>query len=76
VKLKAERKVLLSIYSPTGQTKLLEDSRDRTWSGQLPETGFYEFSIVSNASEPIDYEFDITVEGSTSSESPTNGSTE
>ncbi len=76
VKLKAERKVLLSIYSPTGQTKLLEDSRDRTWSGQLPETGFYEFSIVSNASEPIDYEFDITVEGSTSPESPTDGSTE
>ncbi len=68
VKLTAKATILFSIYSPSGKTKILEDSRDRTFSGTLPESGFYEFVVVSNASEPIDYQFDLTVKNSPSSE--------
>jgi len=51
--LQANPKVLLSV-SPTGKTILLtEDSSDRAWSGNLPEQGFYEFVVVSTASEPV-----------------------
>jgi serine/threonine-protein kinase len=64
VKLDTDKKALLSIYSPTRKTTLLEDSGDRTWSGQLPESGFYEFVVVSDASEPIDYQLNLTVENS------------
>ncbi len=53
--LEAEPRVLISAYSPTGSTVLLEDSSDRTWSGKLPETGYYEFVVVSTASAPVDY---------------------
>jgi serine/threonine-protein kinase len=53
---------LFSIYTPSGKTTLLEDSSDRTWSGKLPESGFYELVVVSNASRPIDYQLDLTVE--------------
>lgn len=62
VNLQTARKLLFSIYSPSGNTILLEDSRDRTWSGELPESGFYEFVIVSDASEPINYQLNLTVE--------------
>jgi serine/threonine-protein kinase len=64
VKLDTDKKALLSIYSPTRKTTLLEDSGDRTWSGQLPESGFYEFVVVSDASEPIDYQLNLSVENS------------
>ena len=62
VNLQTSSKVLFSIYSPSGKTTLLEDSRDRTWSGKLPESGFYEFVLVSVASTPIHYQLDLTVE--------------
>ena len=64
VKLDTDKKALLSIYSPSGKTTLLEDSGDRTWSGQLPESGFYEFVVVSDASEPINYQLNLSVENS------------
>jgi serine/threonine-protein kinase len=53
--LEATPQVLISAYSPTGSTVLMEDTSDRTWSGKLPETGYYEFVIVSTASAPINY---------------------
>ncbi len=62
VKLTTSKNALFSIYSPSGKMTLLEDSRDRTWSGILPESGFYEFVVVSDASEPIDYQLSLTVE--------------
>lgn len=62
VNLSTDENALFSIYSPTGNTKLMEDSRDREWSGLLPESGYYEFAIVSNSSEPIDYQLELTVE--------------
>ncbi|GCL42874.1 serine/threonine-protein kinase [Dolichospermum planctonicum] len=62
VKLKANSKVLISIYSPTGKTAFLEDSQERSISNTLPETGFYEFVVVSTASETVDYELTIIAE--------------
>ena len=63
--LQASSKVLLSVYSPTGKTIILEDSSDRAWSGTLPEGGFYEFIIVSTASEPVNYQLNLTADNST-----------
>jgi serine/threonine-protein kinase len=53
--------VLLSVYSPTGKSNLLQDSKERTWSGQLPESGFYEFTVISNAPAPVDYQLGLTI---------------
>ncbi len=60
--LQAEAQVLVSIYSPTGKTSLLEDSATRTWSQTLPEDGYYEIVVVSNASTPMDYQLNLSVE--------------
>ncbi|MFM5890671.1 MAG: protein kinase domain-containing protein [Dolichospermum sp.] len=62
VKLEANSKVLISIYSPTGKTAFLEDSQERSISNTLPETGFYEFVVVSTASETVDYQLTIIAE--------------
>ncbi|MEG4022569.1 serine/threonine-protein kinase [Microcoleus sp. S13C4] len=66
VNLQAPRKsTLLSIYTP-GRTKgarpLLEDAEGLSWSGLLDDAGFYEFVVVSQASEPIAYELNLTAE--------------
>lgn len=68
VNLSSEADALLSIYSPTGNTIFLEDSRQHSFSGELPESGFYEFVVVSDADEPIDYQLDLTVENPPESE--------
>jgi serine/threonine-protein kinase len=60
--LETGKSVLFSIYSPSGKTTLLEDSRDRTWSGELPESGLYEFVIVSESSGSMNYQLELTVE--------------
>jgi serine/threonine-protein kinase len=65
VNLQAPSNVLFSIYSPSGKTALLEDSRDRTWSGALPESGFYEFVVAPESSESITYQLNLTVENAT-----------
>ncbi len=62
VNLKANPKVLLSIYSPSGKTQFLEDSTKRTLSVKLPENGFYEFVVASTASQPVDYQLSIKAE--------------
>ncbi len=62
IDLQAEDRVLISIYSPTGKTVLLEDSTTRTWSETLPEDGYYEIVLVSNASAPMDYQLNLSVE--------------
>ena len=63
VNLKAPPKsTLLSIYSPgrTNKAKaLLQDAEELSWSGLLDDTGFYEFVVVSQASEPIAYELNL-----------------
>ncbi|WP_027404652.1 serine/threonine-protein kinase [Aphanizomenon flos-aquae] len=75
VKLEANSKVLLSIYSPSGKTPLLQDSQTRTISATLPEKGFYEFVVVSTASESVDYQLTLTAENSPEPE-PTEEPTE
>ncbi|MBD2676334.1 MULTISPECIES: serine/threonine-protein kinase [Nostoc] len=76
LKLQANSQVLLSVYSPTGKIKFLEDSTRRTLSTQLPENGFYEFVVVSTASKPIDYQLTITAQTPTAPVSPTPTPTE
>ncbi len=71
VKLEANSRILWSIYSPTGQHILLEDSKQRSWSGKLPESGYYEFVIVSQSSQALDYQLNLTVENPTPTPSPT-----
>ena len=56
------KSTLLSIYSPgrTNKAKaLLQDAEERSWSGLLDDTGFYEFVVVSQSSEPIDYKLNL-----------------
>lgn len=60
--LQANPQVLVSVYSPSGNIILLEDSSDRSLSTTLPEKGFYEFVVVSTASEPINYQLSLTAE--------------
>ncbi len=71
LKLQANSQVLLSVYSPSGKIKFLEDSTQRSLSIKLPENGFYEFVVVSTASKPVDYELTITAENPTPLPSPT-----
>ncbi|MHC5935969.1 protein kinase domain-containing protein [Nostoc sp.] len=71
LKLEANSQLLLSVYSPSGKIKLLEDSTQRSFSTKLPEKGFYEFVVVSTASKPVDYQLSITVENPTPPPSPT-----
>ncbi|MEC4984216.1 MAG: serine/threonine-protein kinase [Oscillatoria sp. PMC 1068.18] len=63
IKLKSSSsdRVLLSLYSPTGKVNLLQDSPQNTWSGTLPETGYYEFVIVSRSKNPLDFQLDVSL---------------
>ncbi|MDJ0660297.1 MAG: serine/threonine-protein kinase [Crocosphaera sp.] len=61
IKLKGDRNLLLSIYSPTGRNNILEDSSTHQWSGQLMESGYYEFTVVSQEKKPMNYELTITI---------------
>ena len=60
--LKANRDILLSIYSPTGNNNLIEDSQRYRWSGILPETGFYEIIVASRSEKIVNYHFKIMVD--------------
>ncbi|MBD6616985.1 serine/threonine protein kinase [Komarekiella sp. 'clone 1'] len=76
LKLQANSQVLLSVYSPSGKIAFLEDSKQRTLSTKLPESGFYEFVVVSTASQPVDYQLSITAETPAPPPSPTPTPTE
>lgn len=62
LQLQASSNILLSVYTPTGKTKILEDSSQRSWSGKLPESGYYEIVLVSQGSAITKYELNLTVE--------------
>lgn len=70
LKLKASKESLLSIYSPGGQNPLLEDSRAGGWTGKLPESGYYEFVVVSTVGEPLDYQLNLNVNNPSPPPSP------
>ena len=65
-RLTTSQKTLLSIYSPTGRFKILEDSQQTQWSGRLPENGYYEFVIISPSPEMLNYELGIELKDSSS----------
>ncbi len=75
VNLAANSQILWSIYSPTGKYVLLSDSQKRSWSGKLPESGFYEFVIVSRSSQPLSYQLTLNVENPTPTPSSTPSDT-
>lgn len=59
----------LSLYVPRPNNEvpfLLEDSSDRTWSGQLPQSGYYEIVVVSTQAAPINYALDVSADNVTS----------
>ncbi|MBD2484213.1 serine/threonine-protein kinase [Planktothrix sp. FACHB-1365] len=63
VRLKSPKpSTLLSIYTPGITQKsqsLLEDSPKTRWSGRLQDSGDYEFVVVSNSSQPFEYELTL-----------------
>jgi serine/threonine protein kinase, bacterial len=61
LQLDAPASISISAYSPSGKVRILEKSTERTWSGRLPESGFYEFAIVSNAPGNTNYQLNLTV---------------
>ncbi len=61
IKLQASPDALLTIYSPTGQEILLDNSRTHQWSGILPESGYYEILVTSKAKEAFDYQLTLSV---------------
>lgn len=59
----------LSIYLPRPTADLpvlLEDSSDLTWTGTLPQSGYYEIVVVNMASQPIGYVLNLAVDNVTS----------
>jgi serine/threonine-protein kinase len=59
----------LSLYVPSPNEEipyLLEDANERTWSGQLPQTGYYEISVVNTRAAPLNYGLDISADNVTS----------
>jgi len=69
-KLTGDENVLLSIYTPSGKQPLLVDSDKKEWSGILPESGYYEFIIVSNSTESSNLNFELTAENVTIQQPP------
>ncbi|MEB3311780.1 MAG: serine/threonine-protein kinase [Snowella sp.] len=61
IKLEGDPDAVLTIYSPTGQQTLLDNSRTHQWSGVLPETGYYEIIVASKAKAPFDYQLTLSV---------------
>lgn len=54
----------LSLYTPGNSQPvqpLLKNSQEVSWSGRLNDSGYYEFVLMSDAKEPISYEFNLTV---------------
>lgn len=52
---------LLFLYSPTGEYELLQNSSAKEWSGQFPETGYYELLVISKSSTMTHYSIEIQV---------------
>ncbi|WP_346292960.1 serine/threonine-protein kinase [Sphaerothrix gracilis] len=55
----------LSLYLPRpsdANPYLLSDSEETTWSGRLPQSGYYEVVVVSQANRPINYRLSLSVD--------------
>jgi len=56
---------LLSLYLPVPTQELpvlLEDSEETQWSGELPQSGFYEIVVVSRSDGPFRYNLDVAAD--------------
>ena len=51
---------LLSIYRFGEEEPILQNHREKTWTGILPKTGTYQFVIVGDHQKPINYNLKIT----------------
>ncbi|MGD1860379.1 MAG: protein kinase [Leptolyngbyaceae cyanobacterium] len=59
----------LSLYVPSPDDEvpfLLEDVGDRTWSGQLPQSGYYEIVVVNTQGSTLNYALDVSADNVTS----------
>ncbi|MEM6522084.1 MAG: serine/threonine-protein kinase [Cyanobacteria bacterium P01_C01_bin.70] len=59
----------LSLYVPSPDDEvpfLLEDVGDRTWSGQLPQSGYYEIVVVNTQDSTLNYALDVSADNFTS----------
>lgn len=61
IRLNTPQNVQFSLYTPTGTYPLLEDSLQKQWSGELPETGYYELIIVATSNKATDYRLNISL---------------
>ncbi|NEZ66055.1 serine/threonine protein kinase [Leptolyngbyaceae cyanobacterium CCMR0082] len=60
-----QESTLMSLYlpEPTQDTPfLLSDSSETTWSGRLPQSGYYEVVVVSNSPNPLNYALTTAVD--------------
>ncbi|MCT7967827.1 serine/threonine protein kinase [Laspinema sp. D1] len=63
----ASQGVRISLYPPNSTSNpLLEDSDQQSWSGVLPESGYYEIIVISAAREPISYQLNLAADRVTS----------
>jgi serine/threonine-protein kinase len=61
IKLESERAGLISVYGPSINNNILEDSPDGEWTGSIAEKGFYEFIIVSKSNQNLNYKLHLKV---------------
>jgi serine/threonine protein kinase, bacterial len=60
----------LSVYLPRPTKELpvlLEDSDQLTWTGDLPQSGYYEMVVVNRVNQPIQFQLNLAVDNVTSS---------
>ncbi|MEM9541525.1 MAG: serine/threonine-protein kinase [Cyanobacteria bacterium P01_E01_bin.42] len=56
-----DRAMGFSFYTPRGEA-LRSDSIELNWSGELPDTGFYQLAIISRSSESLNYRLTLTAD--------------
>ncbi len=62
---------LISIYPPPSGTEerpaIIADSEQKTWSGEVTQTGIYEVVVVNQSTAAIDYQLTLSVDNVSSS---------
>jgi serine/threonine-protein kinase len=56
-----DRAMGFSLYTPRGEA-LRSDAKELSWSGKLPDAGFYQLVIVSRSNEPLSYKLTLTTD--------------
>ncbi|WP_254565846.1 protein kinase [Oscillatoria sp. HE19RPO] len=63
----ANQGIRISLYPPNSTSDpLLADSSQKSWSGVLPESGYYEIIVICDASKPISYQLNLAADRVTS----------